>query len=41
MASDDVQDRYKGLIIFRRLGLHIKEQEIPILDLLAKRKENT
>jgi len=40
-CSDDVQDRYQGLIIFRRLGLHIKEQEIPILDLLAKKKDNT
>jgi repressor LexA len=38
-TNDEVQDHYKGLIIFRLLGLHTKGQEIPILDLLVKGKK--
>lgn len=38
-ASNEAQDHYKGLIIFRLLGLHKEGQEIPILDLLNKVQE--
>jgi len=35
-TNEEIQDRYKGLIIYRLLGLQTTGQEIPILDLLTK-----
>ena len=38
-ADDEIQDRYKGLIIYKLLGLQTKGQEVPILDLVMKNRE--